>query len=194
MLTAALPVAVAVAVALVAPVCRLVVRARARGLVVDERAAPDAHAAIVLGAGLTPSGRPGRVLTDRVHAGARLWLIGRVETLVMSGAHDANGDQPGAMADLAIALGVDPDRIVCDRTGVDTAATCRFTRAAYGPRALLFVTQAFHAPRTAYLARKAGLAATVVAVDDSRLPPRPLAAARAREIPAAVKATLVDRF
>ncbi len=149
--------------------------------------------AVVLGAGLRPDGRPGRVLSARVEAAARLWHQGRVDLLVMSGADDGNGDQPRAMAALAVELEVDPGRIELDPSGVDTASSCRFAAERWPDRRIVFVTQSFHAHRTAYLAGRAGLDAVVAVVDDGP-PNAALVRARCREIPAAVKALALDRF
>ena len=75
---------------------------------IDDPASVDADIAAVLGAGLRADGTPTNLLARRVDAGVDLYQRGAVTSLVMSGADDANGDQPGAMARRALDLGVPP--------------------------------------------------------------------------------------
>lgn len=156
-----------------------------------------ARVAAVLGAGLRPDGSPTALLASRVEGGVELYRRGAVELLVMSG-YDGSGNdranQPEAMARLARSLGVPADRIQLDPTGVDTAATCRRLRLDYGTEPVALVTQEFHAARTAYLAVKAGLDAIVFATPDAQVRRKALVKARIREVPASVKAILLDRF
>lgn len=161
---------------------------------VTDPACVRAEVAAVLGAGLRPDGTPTAVLAARVDAAVALVQRGSVEHLVMSGGDNEGGDQPVAMARLAIERGVPTDRISLDRTGVDTAATCRRLVADHGHRPVVLVTQEFHAARTAYLAAKAGLDAVVFAAPDAQVRPKARYKARAREVPASVKALFVDRF
>ncbi|MGF1599921.1 MAG: ElyC/SanA/YdcF family protein [Acidimicrobiales bacterium] len=170
---------------------RHVVR-RARGRVVTDVDAVDADVAVVLGSGLRADGTPTHLLARRVEGGVELWRRGRVERLVMSGANDHNGDEPGAMAAAALALGVPAERIELDPSGVDTAATWRWMAERHGRRRLVAVTQEFHAARTAYLGLRAGLDAVVYAVPDAEVRPRALRRARLRELPASIKAIVVD--
>jgi vancomycin permeability regulator SanA len=173
--------------------CQALMARAASGRVVVDQAQVAARIAIVLGAGLLPDGSPTGVLARRVEAAAALYRDGVVELMVMSGGDDANGDQPLAMSRYAAALGVPADRIELDRDGIDTAATCRVASRRYPGDTIVLVTQEFHARRTAYLARKAGLDAVVLATPDAEVRPRSLARARARELPASVKAALFDR-
>jgi vancomycin permeability regulator SanA len=164
----------------------------ARGRIITCAAEAEGRMAVVLGAGLRPDGTPTGVLARRVEAAAELYLAGLVTRVVMSGAADTNGDQPRAMSLYAQVRGVPVDAIELDRGGVDTAGTCRTIARLHRHRPVVLITQQFHARRTAYLARKAGLNAVVLATADSNVRPVALARARAREIPAAVKAVWFD--
>lgn len=187
--------AVAAGIVVLGPVVgRRFVVGRARGLVVTDPAAVRAPIAAVLGAGLRRDGSPTVTLARRVEAAASLHRRGAVERLVMSGDAKAGRDQPRAMARLAVALGVPPDRIELDHTGVDTAATCRHLGRAHPGQRIVLVTQEFHAARTAYLAAKAGLDATVLASPDAEIPSRARLRSRLREVPASIKAIYLDRF
>jgi len=68
---------------------------------------PVYQAAIVFGAGLQRDGTPSPVLRDRVATAADLYFEGKVEKLLMSGDNRfVNYNEPGAMQDYAISLGV----------------------------------------------------------------------------------------
>ncbi len=148
----------------------------------------------VLGAGLRADGSPTALLARRVEAGVELHRHGAVSRLVMSGDDNDGGDQPEAMAQLARNLGVPEQALSLDRTGVDTAATCRHLAKTYPGMKTVLITQAFHANRTAYLARKAGLDTVVFASADNQVRTKALVKAKIREVPASVKATFLDRF
>jgi len=116
------------------------------------------HAALVLGAKVGDDGEPSPFLRERIELGARLYLDGAVDVVVMSGATHAGGyDEPATMRDVALTLGVPDDAIILDREGVDTFASCAN---AAGPLALgsvIVVTQEFHVARATWLCREAGL-------------------------------------
>ena len=154
----------------------------------------DADLVAVLGAGLRPDGTATTLLARRVDAAVDLYERGLVGSIVMSGADNVRGDEPGAMERRALELGVPSELIALDRTGVDTAATCRGLAIDYPEASVVLVTQAFHAGRTSYLAAKAGLDAVVLATPDSDVRPVPRAKAKVRELPASIKALFVDRF
>ena len=194
----------ALAPAGLAAAARLYVRSRGRGKVIDlDRVAgerlsastPPGHrfdVAAVLGAGLRPDQTPTPLLVRRVDAAVALYRMGATDRLLMSGNVDAGGDQPAAMHQLAVQLGVPDDAVDLDRSGADTAATCRYLAAAYPDRPVALVTQQFHAHRAAYLASKAGLDAVVIATPDSEVRPKALTKGRIREVAAAVKAVALD--
>jgi vancomycin permeability regulator SanA len=103
-------------------------------------------------------GQPSTFLRERVELGARLYLDGAVDVVVMSGGTHAGGyDEPATMRDLAVAMGVPTGAIIVDRSGDDTFASCAN---AAGPLALgsvIVVTQQFHLARATWLCREAGL-------------------------------------
>jgi vancomycin permeability regulator SanA len=116
------------------------------------------HAALVLGAKVGDDGEPSRFLRERIELGARLYLDGVVDIVVMSGAtHADDYDEPATMREVALAMGVPADAIILDRAGIDTYASCEN---AAGPLALgevIVVTQEFHVARATWLCRQAGL-------------------------------------
>ena len=122
--------------------------------------------AIVFGAGLWGDGTPTPVLRDRVATAVDLYLAGKVGKLLMSGdnrVHDYN--EPGAMRDYAISLGVPAEDIVLDYAGWRTYDTCYRARDNFGVQNAILVTQGFHLPRAIYTCNNLGVSASGVPAD-----------------------------
>ena len=133
-------------------------------IVEDSRSAP---VALVLGAGLNRDGTPGVVLQDRVEAAAELYFAGKVEKLLMSGDNSTiYYDEPGAMHDYALSLGVPEKDIVLDFAGRRTYDSCYRAKEIFGVEDLIVVTQAFHLPRALFLCNAFDINATGVPADD----------------------------
>lgn len=125
--------------------------------------APSKRVAIVFGAGLTRSGHPTPILRDRVETGVQLYFAGKAQKLLMSGDNRSpDHDEPGAMRNYAVSLGVPADAIVLDNSGDRTYDTCYRARAIFGLNSALLVTQKFHLPRALFLCRALGLNAVGV--------------------------------
>jgi len=74
--------------------------------------------AIVFGAGVRWDGTPTAILRDRIATDARLYLDGKVEKLLMSGDNSfENYNEPEAMRQCALSLGVPSEDIVLDYAG-----------------------------------------------------------------------------
>jgi vancomycin permeability regulator SanA len=128
--------------------------------------APNMPVAIVFGAGLRRDGSPTAVLRDRVTKGAELYLSGKVSKLLMSGDNrSAYYDEPSAMKDYAVSLGVPEADIVLDYAGLRTYDTCYRARGIFGVRQAILVTQDFHLPRALYTCNALGIKAVGVAAD-----------------------------
>jgi vancomycin permeability regulator SanA len=127
---------------------------------------PAAPVAIVLGAGLTPSGQPSFFLTQRVTVAARLYHAGKVRALLMSGDNSRSSyDEVTTMADLARDLGVPAGAIVTDHAGFDTYSSCYRARSVWGISRAVVVTQPFHLARAVGLCRALGVDAVGVQTD-----------------------------
>jgi len=130
---------------------------------------PTGRVAIVFGAGLTRDGQPTLILRDRVKTGVQLYLSGKVEKLLMSGDNQGIGhDEPGAMRDYAVSLGVPASAIVLDNSGDRTYDTCYRAKAIFGLDSALLVTQAFHLPRALFLCNMLGVQAVGVDANNYR--------------------------
>jgi SanA protein len=139
--------------------------ASTRGRIVSSpEVAPARPVAIVLGNRVLPDGRPSDTLAERLRVGLALYVEGRVQRVIVSGAFYGvdEYDEPGAMAAWLVRHGVPASAITLDRTGHRTAATMAAV-AAMGIREALVCTQGYHLPRALYLARRAGIDATGVA-------------------------------
>ena len=125
-----------------------------------------APVAIVFGAGLTRDGLPTPVLRDRVKAASDLYFEGKVKKLLMSGDNRfENYNEPQAMLEYAIQLGVPPEDIVQDFAGRRTYDTCYRARHIFGVENAILVTQRFHLPRALYLCKHIGIQSTGYASD-----------------------------
>ncbi len=130
---------------------------------------PADRIAIVFGAGLTREGQPTLILRDRVKTGVQLYLSGKVEKLLMSGDNQGIAhDEPGAMRDYAVSLGVPSDAIVLDNSGDRTYDTCYRAKAIFGLDSALLVTQHFHLPRALFLCNMLGIQAVGVDANNYR--------------------------
>jgi SanA protein len=166
-------------------------RLRFEPLIFSPPQAPHSPTAIVFGAGLRRDGSPSPVLSDRVRAAVELYLQGKVGRLLMSGSTRPGGyDEPLAMRQLAVQLGVPQEDILMDPGGTRTLETCRQARQAFGIRQALLVSQSFHLPRALATCSALGVHAAGVSADLREYSPRTLRYWSLREIPASLIAAL----
>jgi SanA protein len=129
---------------------------------------PAAPVALVLGAGLNRDGTPGIVLQDRVSTAAELYFSGKVEKILMSGDKtEIYYNEPAAMREFAISLGVPDEDIILDNLGKRTYDSCYRAREIFKLDHLIIVTQAFHLPRALFLCHAFDIDADGVPADDA---------------------------
>jgi SanA protein len=129
--------------------------------------APAKRVAIVLGAGLRRDGGPTAVLRDRVMTAAQLYFAGKVEKILMSGDNSTlDYNEPAAMQEYALSLGVPSQAIALDYAGRRTYDTCYRARAVFDVQSAILVTQDFHLPRALFLCNALGLDAVGVEADN----------------------------
>ncbi len=119
---------------------------------------PVRRVAIVLGAGLLRDGSPTSILRDRVQRAANLYFAGKIEKLLMSGDNRfENYNEPEAMRQYALQLGVPDGAIVLDYAGRRTYDSCYRAKAIFGLHEAVLITQQFHLPRAIFLCNMLGL-------------------------------------
>jgi len=134
-----------------------------------------ANVAVVFGCKVYASGNLSTALSDRVRCACELYHQGLVGHLVMSGG-PGQGDihETDAMRDFAVSLGVPPDRILTDRSGLSTNETVASTVPLFrkhGFERVLAVSHFFHLPRIKLTYQRAGVTVfTVPARQKFRLP------------------------
>lgn len=142
---------------------RLVTFFYAQNRVYSEVSAPAERAAIVFGAGLRRDGTPTAILRDRVQTAVNLYFSGKVEKLLMSGDNSTEFyNEPEAMRQYALSLGVPQEDIVLDYAGTRTYDTCYRAKVIFGVENALLVTQGFHLPRALFLCKALGVDASGV--------------------------------
>lgn len=113
---------------------------------------PPSRVAIVFGAGLLRDGSAGPVLRDRVETAVKLYQQGKVGKLLMSGDNRIiEYNEPEAMRQYALNLGVPDEDIVLDYAGRRTYDTCYRAKTIFQVDTAILVTQAFHLPRALFL-------------------------------------------
>ena len=137
---------------------RLITSAYSMNRIYQKEEAPSSRLAIVFGAGLRWDGSPTAVLRDRVETAAALYFSGKVEKILMSGDNSYDYyNEPWAMKEYALSLGVPEEAIVMDYAGRRTYDTCYRARAIFGVEEALLVTQRFHLPRALFLCHALGI-------------------------------------
>ena len=168
---------------------RLITELSTREDIYTVETAPVRGVAVVFGAGLWRDGSPTPVLQDRVATAAQLYFAGKVEKLLMSGTNMVvEYNEPEAMRQYAIALGVPDEDIVLDYAGRRTYDTCYRARSIFQVGDPILVTQAFHLPRSLYTCRAMGMDAVGVAADQRDYRRGSLLYWNLRELPATLTA------
>lgn len=128
---------------------------------------PSDKVAIVFGAGLRRDGMPTTILRDRVETAAQLFLDGKVNQLLMSGDNRfVDYNEPEAMRQYAISLGVPYEAMTLDYAGRRTYDTCYRAQAIFGVESAILVTQKFHMSRALFTCNALGLDAVGVEADN----------------------------
>lgn len=127
---------------------------------------PPHPVALVLGAGLWADGSLTPILADRVATAAELYHAGVVQKLLLSGDNRfVDYNEPEAMRQYALNLGVPEEALVLDYAGRRTYDSCYRARAIFGVERAVVVTQRFHAARALYLCDALGVEGVVALAD-----------------------------
>ena len=120
---------------------------------------PHKRVALVLGCSpVLSSGAPNWYFENRIAAAAAVFRAQKVDYLLMSGDnHVSTYDEPTAMKDALLRLGVPEDRIVIDYAGFSTLDSVVRAKKVFGLAEFCVITQRDHALRAIYIARANGI-------------------------------------
>ena len=156
--------------------------------------APTKPVAIIFGAGLMRDGSPTPILRDRVTTAANLFFQGKVNKLLMSGDNRfVDYNEPGAMRQFALGLGVPESAIVLDFAGRRTYDTCYRAKHIFKVSEALLITQKFHLPRALLTCNGLGVNALGVLADLREYNRHSMRIWRIREM-AATSMALIDVY
>lgn len=166
----------------------------ASGRIFTVDAVPPRPVAIVFGAQVLRSGNPSAMLVDRITAAAALYQAGKVQALLMTGDnHIETYNEPEAMRQYALRLGVPDDAIVLDYAGFRTYDSCYRARDVFQVREAILVTQDFHLDRALLVCNALGIDSVGVPADNmrsERYSMRALLSSELREFPATALSVL----
>ena len=109
------------------------------------------------------------MLADRVAMGAELYRAGKVQALLMTGDNsEIYYNEPEAMRQYALSLGVPDEAIVLDYAGFRTYDSCYRARDIFQVRSAILVTQDFHLDRALLVCNQLGIESVGVAADVMR--------------------------
>lgn len=126
--------------------------------------------AIVFGAGLY-NNEPSYYLKDRVTTAVNLYKAGKVDKIIMSGDNRfVDYNEPQAMIDLALKMGVPEAVLQPDYAGRRTYDTCLRAKKIFKVDEAILVTQDFHMTRALYTCQALGIDSIGVTSDMSEYP------------------------
>jgi SanA protein len=119
---------------------------------------PPAETVIILGASVHANGKLSPILKDRVDTAIRLYESNKVEKFLVTGDHRSDDyNEVAAMVNYLEENGIDKSLITSDHAGLDTYDSMYRAGKLFGVDDAIVVTQAFHLPRTLFIASKLGL-------------------------------------
>ncbi len=126
----------------------------------DDARASDA--VIVLGARVNYNNHLNPCLVARVEHGAKLVQSGLAKFLIVSGGNDVEdgANEANAMREMAVRFGISSAQIILEPKATSTFENLLFSKAILEQRKLksvIVVTEPYHMPRAAMIARKLGL-------------------------------------
>ncbi len=137
-----------------------------RYIYTDLESVPPRHTAIVPGARVYRDGTPTAVLEDRLFAALSLYRAGKVDKILVSGDHLAQEyDEVNVMWYWLSERNVPPEDIFLDHAGLRTFDTMVRANRVFTVESAIVCTQAFHLPRSVFLARREGIDAVGLVAD-----------------------------
>ncbi len=135
----------------------------------DIEALPHVRTAIVLGAGISSTGKVSDVLKDRLDGAIALYRTGVVDVILVSGDNgtlEHNEVKPSR--EYLLTNNIPSDVIFLDHAGFDTYSSMYRAREVFLVDKAIIVTQPFHLSRAVFIARRLGIEAYGLASDQHR--------------------------
>ena len=168
---------------------RLITEVSSMGKIHTVEESPAAPVGIVFGAGLNRDGSPSPVLRHRVQTAVDLYFAGKISKILMSGDNRfVDYNEPAAMYEYAVELGLPAEDVVLDYAGRRTYDTCYRARDIFQVNDVLLITQRFHLPRALFICRQLGLDAQGVSANQVQYRKLSQIIWNTREIPATLVA------
>jgi SanA protein len=137
---------------------RFFVLIKTRSMIFSVEEAPAKRVTIVFGGGLNYNGTLTPEIASRVETAVDLYFDGKTEKLLMSGDNRfVNYNEPAAMREYAIQLGVPDTAITLDYAGRRTYDTCYRAGYIFELKEAILVTQQYHLPRSLYICDRLGI-------------------------------------
>ena len=132
---------------------------------------PHRPVALVLGCSpTTGTGHVNPFFVKRMQAAAAVYHAHKADYLLVSGDNHANGyDEPAAMKNALVRLGVPDNRIALDPAGFSTFESIARARAVFGLQQFCIVTQREHALRAIFIAHRQQLDVVAYPASDVRV-------------------------
>jgi len=148
---------------------------------------PGCYTAIVLGAKVSPEGKPSDFLQDRLDMAIELYNRKKVIRILLSGDHgQTTYDEVNNMKCYLIDHGINTKDIFLDHAGFDTYNSMVRAKEVFQVKDVIIISQEFHLSRAVYIARSKGLVAYGIKADKKEY--ASLKRLKIREILAKVKA------
>lgn len=148
---------------------------------------PDNRVGIVLGCGIRS-----RFYNLRLQACVELFKSGKIEHIIASGDNHRRGyDEPTAMKNSLMQMGIPEEAITCDYAGFRTLDSIHRVKSVFGLRKVTIISQRFHLYRSLQIAKAKGIEAVGYAADDP--PPAYMRMVQLREL-AARTVALIDLY
>lgn len=125
---------------------------------IDKAADPQADCILVLGAGITPDGRPSFMLRDRLDKGIELYEAGAAPKLLLSGDNGQERyDEVNAMKQYVLEHGIPEEDVFLDHAGFSTYESVYRAKAIFQVERAIIVTQKYHLYRALFISKQLGL-------------------------------------
>ena len=126
----------------------------------DEIESSDISAdyAVILGCRVYSDKTPSVMLRHRLDTGAKLYFSGKVSKIIVSGnPSESYNDEPEAMKNYLISLGVDSEDIIKDDGGLSTYDTMSRASEVFNVKSAVVVSQEYHLYRAMYIGKERGV-------------------------------------